>query len=445
MIFFYFILLISSIFCQVKPYEEPNFITNKYSLNNIKFVNNKEIEKPINIDLKNAPSHYVFELPEKNMYNISITTNIETLEFYLIDIEKQSFIGPYNIYDKHETITTDPINTNKFILELNEYIPNKKDCLLTIKINKYKNKNIKDNINPNTYSKRSNQVILVTGYWPPTNEMLRHFSQDQILNPNGWEGENWQDSGYDIISYFPTFDDPACSSCGQGNGILQVDYQNTSNDFWPIVDNHQPIAIITFSRGYINHSWELENNFYNRTNWYNDYSDPVLPTPNPPDSEEAAYFLRNSNLPMNQIVDNIDGLDIGLDPYIDVDGDPGHFVSEFMGYHGVWYRDLNISGEFKCLAAGHVHVGGQVETEIAKLATNETIKTVIDYLDQFVFIPGDVNEDDVIDILDLIFIMNNILGNNELSQIQTYAADLNEDGIINIQDIILIINIILNN
>ena len=41
--------------------------------------------------------------------------------------------------------------------------------------------------------------------------------------------------------------------------------------------------------------------------------------------------------------------------------------------------------------------------------------------------------------------MNNILGSNELTQIQTYASDINEDGIINIQDIIILINIILNN
>jgi len=41
--------------------------------------------------------------------------------------------------------------------------------------------------------------------------------------------------------------------------------------------------------------------------------------------------------------------------------------------------------------------------------------------------------------------MNFILGNIELSNIQSYASDINEDQIINIQDIILLINIILNN
>ena len=39
------------------------------------------------------------------------------------------------------------------------------------------------------------------------------------------------------------------------------------------------------------------------------------------------------------------------DPFIDISGDPGHFVSEFMGYHGVWYRDLNLDGDDKCISA----------------------------------------------------------------------------------------------
>ena len=57
-------------------------------------------------------------------------------------------------------------------------------------------------------------------------------------------------------------------------------------------------------------SWELEYNAYNRTNWYNDFTSPFHPTPNPPDSNEAAFFLRNSNLPMDEIVEAIDNLNI---------------------------------------------------------------------------------------------------------------------------------------
>ena len=70
---------------------------------------------------------------------------------------------------------------------------------------------------------------------------------------------------------------------------------------------------------------------------------------------------------------------------------------------------------------------------------------LINYLNQFVYTPGDINEDTLIDILDLVIVMNYILGNTDLSTLQSYASDLNEDGIINVQDIILLVNTIFNN
>ena len=54
---------------------------------------------------------------------------------------------------------------------------------------------------------------------------------------------------------------------------------------------------------------------------------------------------------------------------------------------------------------------------------------------------GDVNGDQVVDVLDIVFIVNIILGNSEFNS----NADLNSDGGINIQDVILTINIILFN
>ena len=194
--------------------------------------------------------------------------------------------------------------------------------------------------NESYYEYRENPIILITGYWPPTNEMIRDFSQDLNLNPDGWIGDNWENKGYDIVSYFPEFEPSNCDNCGQGFGDLQVDYQNTSEDF-TIVEMHNPVAIITFSRGFIDYSWELEYNYYNRLNWISDYYPPYLPTPNPPDEYVENYFIRHSSLPMQEIMENINNASSGLDSYIDWYGDPGRFVSEFMGYHGVWYRDIN--------------------------------------------------------------------------------------------------------
>jgi len=441
-----FILTISSIsFSQIKPDIKPLSF-------NIEYINTKN-----DIQYQNKTIHSFFsdnnyisqinvDLEELNKYKLHIKINDfrEEDRLFIIDRFNKNYIGPYTYKDLIEgCFYTDIINTKNITIELNS--DNKiinKEVSFTIKTYD----GIPD-ITPKTITSRHRDepIIIVTGFWPPTNEMIRHFSQSSTLNPEGWQGDNWENRGYDIVSFFPSFNPPNCSNCGQGYGDFEVDYQDTSEDFWTIFNEINPIAVITFSRGYIDLSWEMEFNAYNRVNWINDYTSPFLPTPNPPDQNEAAYFLRNSNLPMEDIVNAIDNLNIGLTPYIDADGDPGHYVSEFMAYHGTWYRDLNEFGDENCISAGHIHVGGNIDWETATLATEESIRVLINHLDQFVYTPGDVNQDEIIDILDLVLIMNNILGANELTQIQTYASDINEDGIINIQDIIIIINIILNN
>jgi len=57
---------------------------------------------------------------------------------------------------------------------------------------------------------------------------------------------------------------------------------------------------------------------------------------------------------------------------------------------------------------------------------------------------GDINADDIIDILDVVSMVNIILGQMVPSVEQQYLGDINQDSIINIQDIILVINIILS-
>lgn len=58
---------------------------------------------------------------------------------------------------------------------------------------------------------------------------------------------------------------------------------------------------------------------------------------------------------------------------------------------------------------------------------------------------GDMNFDNIINILDVIQVVNIILGEISPSDEQIISADLNEDGLVNVTDIILIVNIILTN
>ena len=58
--------------------------------------------------------------------------------------------------------------------------------------------------------------------------------------------------------------------------------------------------------------------------------------------------------------------------------------------------------------------------------------------------PGDVNFDEVLNILDVVLIINFILGSDTPDDMQNNAADYNNDGSVNIQDIVLLLNTILD-
>ncbi len=75
----------------------------------------------------------------------------------------------------------------------------------------------------------------------------------------------------------------------------------------------------------------------------------------------------------------------------------------------------------------------------------DTLQVLYDewYETSFEYELGDINQDLIIDILDIIIIMNAVLG-DDINEIQFYLADINSDNILNIQDIIIIINIILS-
>ena len=78
-------------------------------------------------------------------------------------------------------------------------------------------------LSEDTYSyntKLDNELpnIMLTGYWNPTGQMIAPFSNDTYLNPDGWKGENWEDRGYNIYSFFPT--------PGSYNGTFDIDYQD---------------------------------------------------------------------------------------------------------------------------------------------------------------------------------------------------------------------------
>ena len=226
-------------------------------------------------------------------------------------------------------------------------------------------------------------AIVLTGYWPPSNEAVRRFSTDPLQNPQGWIGGNWEGRGYDVYSFFPEFSPPNCSSCGKGTGDLEVDYQDTTADFWSLIPPLAPVAVMTFSRGSIDHSWELEMNQYNRTSWIGDFVPPTQPTPAPPDASVPGNWLRPGSQPVQAIMDAVNAAALGADAFVCYAVHGGGYLSEFIAYNGVWYQALNAdpSSPTWCIAAGHVHVGGQLTFSEAHEAAKETLRTLTAYLD----------------------------------------------------------------
>ena len=58
--------------------------------------------------------------------------------------------------------------------------------------------------------------------------------------------------------------------------------------------------------------------------------------------------------------------------------------------------------------------------------------------------PGDMNEDEVLNVLDVVTLVNIILNVIEPNNYQLYAGDLNSDGNVNVLDVVLLVNMILS-
>ena len=146
---------------------------------------------------------------------------------------------------------------------------------------------------------------------------------------------------------------------------------------------------------------------------------------------------------MDSIVAAIQNANLGLYPYIDYTTGAGNFLSEFLGYHGVWQKAVMDSANLPLYTAGHIHVGGLIDWETAHEAVKVSLREVIRYINYFKDLPGDINQDDVVSILDMIMIISHLLDYNTLTEIEFQIADINFDENIDIFDLLLLSNIIL--
>ena len=84
------------------------------------------------------------------------------------------------------------------------------------------------------------------------------------------------------------------------------------------------------------------------------------------------------------------------------------------------------------------YANNEIDTELMLYVLNNLIEGSCSE-----WIIGDVNNDILINILDIVLMVNFILGNNQPNECASIVADLNNDELINILDVIQLVNIIL--
>ena len=237
--------------------------------------------------------------------------------------------------------------------------------------------------------------IVLVGYWPPTNEMLRPFSNNPDQNPDGWVGQNWNGLGHDVHAFFPEFPpdgDPfndrfgSPGFIGSSGSDFRVDYQDTSTDFWAVMDLLDPVGVITFSWGDDDDRWEIERVEGGHAggstapfDWIEDGNGEEYPTQDSIDSRswDAISTYRNGNQLQSQLpIDNIfaatSALGLGR-VFIDEDTS-GNYLSGFLALHGLYYNSLHSDSN---LAAGHIHVGSGLSVAYARSLTEVTLKETL--------------------------------------------------------------------
>lgn len=245
-----------------------------------------------------------------------------------------------------------------------------------------------------------NPNVVLMGYWPPTNEMLRPWSQSAAQNPGGWIGEDWEGYGYDVYSFFPEFPpdgDPNNDPIGGDGAVgsprydLRVDYQATSADFWRIVDELQPVIVVTTSRGG-DIGWEVEalegghgGGGSPEFDWASDeHGADHFPSEATVEARSwmAISTYRQGNtlptrLPVDEIVQATTALGV-TDVAVDPTGTSGNFLSGFLGLHGLYYA--HVWGEtagYEVAAAGHIHVGFGLPVDDASALIEATLHAVL--------------------------------------------------------------------
>ncbi|MDH7507001.1 MAG: hypothetical protein QHH15_04345 [Candidatus Thermoplasmatota archaeon] len=212
--------------------------------------------------------------------------------------------------------------------------------------------------------------IMLTGFWQPTSQMIARFSTDTFVNPEGWQGENWENLGYDIYAF-------VAKEYYDNHGTWEWKYKQIWEEFWNITNQVHPIAIIGFGQGAKENTWNIENKAVNWVRWYPD-EEGLQPEPNPPDDTVKPGYIRFTSLPIYEIEKAVNK-NTSIKAEINHLGNPGFYFCGYLSYLQLWYKSQHSdpNDEFYCKAAGWIHVNKSIALNECIKATNMTIiKTV---------------------------------------------------------------------
>lgn len=196
-------------------------------------------------------------------------------------------------------------------------------------------------------------VILLTGYWVPTNEMLRPFSNQPEHNPDGWIGSNWEGLGYDVMAYFPEFPE---GSGSVGTGDFRVDYDAVKADFPKYTSMLHPVAIISFGHG--DGPWEIETKA--------------------PDYWNGNGKTYPNTLPFDAIAAGVNATG-KIQAWVDRSGDAGDYLCGFISRLGAKYKAAHSapSDPYPVYAQGFIHTNDGLPLDTYREAVKATLRATI--------------------------------------------------------------------
>ena len=263
------------------------------------------------------------------------------------------------------------------------------------------------------------------GDWMHFNAIDYNEDLDQIVLSSRFQDEIF------IIDHSTTTEEAASHSGGNSNmggdflyrwGNPQNYNRGNDSDHW-LGDQH--------SINWIDNGYPGEANLICYVNRYSGNNAAVLEFI-PPIQEDGTYYIE-------------DGEPYGPSSYewLQQSSNNFNFNSQMQGGSFRLPNGNTLITDCDSSTLYEINESGSIQFEYDYPGNNSMIaranKYAPEYFDFIQGTPGDINGDEIINILDVVQTVNMILGLQE----ENYLADLNEDGIVNILDIVLIVNIVL--